>query len=380
MIRRPPRSTLFPYTTLFRSPPGVSDCAQSGALCITTNDARNLAAYWSNNTVWATHTIGFAQAGTPVACVQWYQLGGLDGTPALMQQGIVDDGSPGQYRYFPSLAVDQNGNVALAYAHSSATDYAGIRYTTIAGGVQGPEVTLKAGEATIEESRYGDYAATAVDPHDNLTIWHVEEYAKILSGVLLPTGWGTWISAVQSAGTPPTPGDFSIAAAPTAPGPILPGGSQSYVVTVEALSGFTGTVSLSVSGLPAGASGSLSPSAVAAPGTSTLNVVTSAATPGGTYALTITAISGGLTHTTTVTLAVQEFSISVSPSSRTVSRGSSTSYAVTVNVINGFGSPVTFTSLTGVPRGVTYSPNPLSTAGGAPPPHDDAAPSTPQGN
>src|SRR3989449_10963396 len=104
---------------------------------------------------------------------------------------------------------------------------------------------------------------------------------------------------------------------------ILPGGSQSYVVTVEALSGFTGTVSLSVSGLPAGASGSLSPSAVAAPGTSTLNVVTSAATPGGTYALTITAISGGLTHTTTVTLAVQEFSISVSPSSRTVSRGSS---------------------------------------------------------
>jgi len=191
----------------------------------------------------------------------------------------------------------------------------------------------------------------------------VEEYAKNLSGVLLPTGWGTWVSAIQIAAAPPPTGDFSIVATPTAPAPILPGGSQSYVVTVEALSGFTGTVSLSVSGLPAGASGSLSPSAVAAPGTSTLNVVTSAATPGGTYALTITAISGGLTHTTTVTLAVQDFSISVSPSSRTVSRGSSTSYAVTVNVINGFGSPVTFTSLTGVPRGVTYSPNPLSTAG-----------------
>src|SRR2546430_259319 len=25
MIRRPPRSTLFPYTTLFRSPPGLGD-------------------------------------------------------------------------------------------------------------------------------------------------------------------------------------------------------------------------------------------------------------------------------------------------------------------------------------------------------------------
>src|SRR5258707_12040585 len=31
MIRRPPRSTLFPYTTLFRSPhPGQSPCAKAG--------------------------------------------------------------------------------------------------------------------------------------------------------------------------------------------------------------------------------------------------------------------------------------------------------------------------------------------------------------
>src|SRR3989442_11773144 len=30
MIRRPPRSTLFPYTTLFRSCCGVSRCAVSG--------------------------------------------------------------------------------------------------------------------------------------------------------------------------------------------------------------------------------------------------------------------------------------------------------------------------------------------------------------
>src|SRR2546430_4464655 len=33
MIRRPPRSTLFPYTTLFRSPcgPGARSCARCGA-------------------------------------------------------------------------------------------------------------------------------------------------------------------------------------------------------------------------------------------------------------------------------------------------------------------------------------------------------------
>src|SRR2546422_2362160 len=31
MIRRPPRSTLFPYTTLFRSPPGIGSAAGSSS-------------------------------------------------------------------------------------------------------------------------------------------------------------------------------------------------------------------------------------------------------------------------------------------------------------------------------------------------------------
>src|SRR2546425_7521035 len=33
MIRRPPRSTLFPYTTLFRSRCGVSPCQDRGPSC-----------------------------------------------------------------------------------------------------------------------------------------------------------------------------------------------------------------------------------------------------------------------------------------------------------------------------------------------------------
>src|SRR2546429_9203364 len=40
MIRRPPRSTLFPYTTLFRS----SACAKAGVLAMTTS----LAVEWAN--------------------------------------------------------------------------------------------------------------------------------------------------------------------------------------------------------------------------------------------------------------------------------------------------------------------------------------------
>src|SRR5438093_4770026 len=452
-------------------PAGVTDCADPNAQCITTNDARNLAAYWSGGTVWATHAVGCTQGGAPAACVQWYQLGSLDGVPALLQQGIVDDPDPGHYRFFPSLAVDGNGNVALAYAYSSATDYAGIRYTTISAGAQGPETVLKAGEATLLEPRYGDYAGTALDPHDNLTIWHVEEYAKDYFGLV--TEWGTWVSAIQITGTTTT-GDFSVTAtlAPSSPPAVLSGGSESYTVTVSPLSGFTGTVSLAVSGLPADAGGSFSPGSVtfagggATSGTSTLTVTTGAATPGGTYTLTITGTAAGVSHTATVTLVVQNFSIaatlapssppavlpgkseiytvtvgalsgftgtvslavsglpagaggsfspgsvtfttggatsatstltiktstttpggtytltvtgtgkgivhtatvplavqgfliSVSPPSQAVSRPGSASYAVTVNAIGGFTAPVTVRSLSGVPRGVTYSPKPL---------------------
>src|SRR3712207_8933062 len=38
MIRRPPRSTLFPYTTLFRSLVGFSGGEYGGELCATTPD------------------------------------------------------------------------------------------------------------------------------------------------------------------------------------------------------------------------------------------------------------------------------------------------------------------------------------------------------
>ena len=176
-------------------PPGVTSCSDPNASCIATNDARNLSAYWFNNTVWGTHAIGCTQAGTPVACVQWYQLGNLTGAPSLLAQGIVNDGNAGHYRYYPSLAVDQNGTVALAYAFSSANDYAGIRLTPISAGIPGSETVLKAGEVTLQEPRYGDYASTAVDPHDHLTIWHVEEYAKLLLGTY--SEWGTWLSAIK---------------------------------------------------------------------------------------------------------------------------------------------------------------------------------------
>ena len=341
--------------------PGSANCSTPGAAgCIATNDWRNLSAYWFNNTVYGTHATGCTSSLTET-CVQWYQLGNLDplpGTvPTLLNQHTI--WSANQNRFFPSLAVDGNGNLGLGYAYSSPNDYAGIRYTV--DGTFGGEGVLRAGVGFVDGTRYGDFAGTAVDPHDNITFWHFEEYAADPSGGGL---WGTWVGPFQvSAAPPPT---FSIQAGSPSPTAVPPGASDSYLVTVSPLNGFTGTVVLSAVG-PSGTNGSFSPASLtfaggAPPATSTLTVAAGATLRGGNYTLTLTATGGGMTHTTAVTLSVMDFSISVSPSSKTVLRGGSAQYTVTVNPTNGYSLPVAFTAVSGLPGGVSYSPNPLPSA------------------
>ena len=104
------------------------------------------------------------------------------------------------------------------------------------------------------------------------------------------------------AGETPTP-DFSITASPTSQS-VQQGGGTSFTATVMPSNGFSAGVSLSVSGLPAGANGTFSPTSVSGSGNSTLSVTTGSGTPVGSYTVTITGTSGTLVHATTVTLAV----------------------------------------------------------------------------
>ena len=148
--------------------------------------------------------------------------------------------------------------------------------------------------------------------------------------------------------------DFSISTT-TNSQTVVQGGSTSYTANIGAANGFSSVVSLSVSGLPAGASGTFSPASITGSGNSSLSVATKSTTPAGSYTLTITGTSGSLTHSTTVTLTVNpspDFSLSATPSSQTVVRGNSTSYTATIAAANGFNSAVSL-SVTGMPTGAT---------------------------
>ncbi len=99
-------------------------------------------------------------------------------------------------------------------------------------------------------------------------------------------------------------GDFTLSASP---GNVTVKGAATatYTVSVGGSGGFSGTVSLNLSGQPGASTVTFSPSSVSGSGSSTLSVVTTNSTPAGTYTLTITGTSDALIHSTTVRLRVR---------------------------------------------------------------------------
>jgi Phosphate-induced protein 1 conserved region len=157
--------------------------------------------------------------------------------------------------------------------------------------------------------------------------------------------------------------DFTVSVAPSSQR-VAPGGStQPYTVTITPSHGFAGTVNLSASGLPAGATAAFSPSAATT--TSSLTVSTTSAIAAGSYAFTITGTNGSLRHSTTATLVVTaagDFSVAVTPTSQTVHHGSAVTYKVQVTASGGFNSSVSF-SVSGLPSRTSGSFSPSSVNG-----------------
>jgi uncharacterized membrane protein len=156
--------------------------------------------------------------------------------------------------------------------------------------------------------------------------------------------------------------DFSLSATPASASVGGSVTSTTYSVTITPSNGFNSPVVLSASGPLIGALGTFSPNPATASSTLTVSIMSN--TPAGTYTLTLTGTSGSLSHSTTVTLVVNaDFSISASPTSRTIRHGRSTTYTITINALNGFTGSVTF-AIAGLPSGSSggFSPNPATTS------------------
>ena len=187
---------------------------------------------------------------------------------------------------------------------------------------------------------------------------------SVASGVYAATisGTGSGITrtlpitlVVTNTGVP----NFTISASPSSQNTTI-GTGTSYTVNVGSVDGFSGTVALSASGLPANTTAAFSPASVAGgSGTSTLTITAATNAPHGNFTVTIAGVSGSLNNSTTVTLVLNDFSLAATPGSQTVTAGNGTNYSVSVGTVNGFAGTVTL-SAAGLPAGASASFNPTS--------------------
>jgi len=105
----------------------------------------------------------------------------------------------------------------------------------------------------------------------------------------------------EQSSPPSTAPSYTLSASPTSL-TITQGGNGTSAIRVTPQNGFSGSVSLSASGLPSGVTSSFSPNPTST--TSTLTLTASGTATTGTVTVTITGTSGTLTNTTTITLTV----------------------------------------------------------------------------
>jgi hypothetical protein len=210
-----------------------------------------------------------------------------------------------------------------------------------------------AGSLVVEGTSFDFYGALS---YQNSQVEYI--YANVANGVAT-TAFAACIGGTALGGSAVTTAPFTLTpASPTLSLLANQGGSDGITVTDSG--GFSGAVSLSVSGLPAGASSAFVGN--------TLIVFPNSSTASGTYPLTITGTSGAYTATTTVTLVIgnaASFTLTPAAPSETVAPGGASSGdAVRIGgATGGFAGTVSFAA-SGLPSGVTAAFSPSSSTSG----------------
>ena len=276
----------------------------------------------SNVTINPGGSVAFSGTGSDVdgtiTGYSWTFPGGSPASSSQANAGNVTYSTPGTYT--ASFTVTDNGGLTSAPATRTVTvtDFSlsatpGSQ-TVLPGGSTTYTATVTPGPGftgTVNFSVTGLPAgATAFFNPTSVTTSGSTTLSVATSGT---TPAGTYPLTIQGTSGPLTRttnvtlvvnGDFSISATPASI-TINRGGTATYTVTITAGTGFSGTVDLSVTGVPPRTTATFNPASVVNSGTSTLTIATQNNTQKRTSTLTITGTGGGRTHSTTVTLTVQ---------------------------------------------------------------------------
>lgn len=155
---------------------------------------------------------------------------------------------------------------------------------------------------------------------------------------------------------------FTLTASPSTLN-LTSGTSQQTTLSLTPGNYFTGSVDLIVTpiGAPAGVQATLGSTSLSANATTTLSVSTTGATPGGNYLIAVTGVSGGLSRTVYIKLALPDFSIQPATGKLFLNQAGTVSDLITVSDSNGFAGDVSL-ALSSLPPQVKGRFSPPSTA------------------
>jgi len=246
-----------------------------------------------------------------------------------------------------SKSVPAGGTVAYQVAVSSINGFVGDETLTVSG------LPAGAGTASVAPSVVST-VGSAVLTVTTVGTAPLGDYPLQVTGTSGAISHTTTVTLTVTA-----PPDFAVTATPASRS-VAAGSAGAFTVTVTPANGFSGSVTLGLTGLPASVgTGAFNPAVISGGGTSQLTVSSVAGAAGGTYPLTITATSGGLARSAAVSLTVTrpDFTIAVSPTSASVSRGQAASFQVSIGALDGFTGSVSV-SVSGAPAGSSTSVKP----------------------
>ncbi len=224
-------------------------------------------------------------------------------------------------------SVSGGGSISSGGLFSATNPGGPFTVTAASGGVSGTAsvtvtatpvlttISVSPASASVQTGATQQFSATGRDQFGNplnpqpTVTWSVSGGGSISSGGLFSATnpGGPFTVTAASGGVSGTASvtvtDFSLSASPTTRS-IKHGQDTTYVVTITRLFGSNSSVAFTVTGLPGSATASFNPASTTGT-SSTLTVSTSGRSPRGTYSLTIAGTSGGLTHTTTVSLTLR---------------------------------------------------------------------------
>ena len=312
-------------------------------------------ATFGTNPATSTSVITFAASSTSTPGTSTVTITGTSGTlTATTTIALTVTAASQAFTLAPSAPV-----LSIAQG-SSGTD----TITVGAGGCFSGSTTL-----SVSGLPAGVTAAFATNPTTSTSVLtlSVSSSAVAATSTITVTGSSGSISASTTIALTVTsttsPGSFTLSSA-LSQITVVAGSTATDTVLVTPVSGFTGSVTLAVSGLPSGVTGSWSANPTSK--SSTLTLSASSATTLGTYNISISGSYGTLSQTVGLQLVIgnataSSFTLSASSTTLNVQQNSGIADIITVNDLNGFTGAVGF-NISGLPTGVTPNFNPSTTA------------------